>query len=211
MPIVLLRKAGWSIRNNIALLQRSFKQTNNMKYALSLLIVLSALVACKQGAKGRDGKVYKDAKEYNDYIVNRQMIVMKNIMSIADVTDEKIDWGMQVMARTADTIDILIKDIKNMPPYGKDSAMRDAAIDLFTFYKRIFKEDYRELFEIRKNGGAATEEGMARMSEIVDKVSKEEDGLDARFETAQNAFAKANNMRLEENDLQKKIDNMDKE
>lgn len=180
-----------------------------MKYLLSLLIAASVFVACNnKGVKGKDGKVYKTAIEYNDFIVNRQMIVLKNMMTLADITDDKLDWGLGVMSKTADTLDILIKDVKNMPPYGKDSALRDAAVDLFTFYQRIFKDDYRELFEIRKNGGMATEEGMARMNEIVEKVSKEEDGFDARFEAAQNAFAKANGMRLEENSMQKKIDKM---
>lgn len=183
-----------------------------MKYVLSLFIALSVFAACKQGSvKGKDGKVYKDAVEYNDFIVNRQMIVLKQMMAVADVTDDKLDWGLSVMANTADTLDVLIKDVKDMPPYGKDSALRDAAVDLFTFYQRIFKDDYRELFEIRKNGGLATEEGLTRMNEIVDKVSKEEDGLDSRFEKAQNAFAKSNGMRLEENSMQKKIDKMNEE
>jgi hypothetical protein len=179
-----------------------------MKYLLSLLIATSLFVACKQGVKGKDGKVYKNAIEYNDFIVNRQMIVLKDMMSIADITDDKLDWALSVMSKSADTLDVLIKDVKNMPPFGKDSALRDAAADLFTFYQRIFKDDYRELFEIRKNGGMETEEGIARMNEIVDKVSKEEDGLDAKFEAAQNAFAKSNGMRLEENSMQKKIDKM---
>jgi len=181
-----------------------------MKYVLSLLIAASVFVACKQGVKGKDGKTYT-AVEYNDYIVNRQMIVLKNMMSLADITDEKLDWGLGVMSKTADTLDVLIRDVKDLPPFKKDSALRDAAVDLFSFYQRIFKDDYRELFEIRKNGGMATEEGMARMNEIVEKVSKEEDGLDKRFEIAQNAFAKSNGMRLEENSMQKKIDKMNEE
>jgi hypothetical protein len=47
-----------------------------MKYVALFVIVVATTIACKQPVKGKDGKVYKDAVEYNDYIINRQSLIM---------------------------------------------------------------------------------------------------------------------------------------
>jgi hypothetical protein len=181
-----------------------------MKYFLSILVAITLFSACKEKVKGKDGRVYESPTAYNDFIVNRQTVIIKNVLALSDITDDKLDEGMALMKRTVDTIGFMIGELKAMPPYGKDSTLRDAAIDLFGFYQRIFGKDYQEILQIRKDGGTQTEEGIARITEIVDNVSKEEKVLDAKFASAQQAFAKEHKMRIQENTMQDKIDQISK-
>ncbi len=152
--------------------------------------------------------MYKTAVEYNDYIVNRQSTIMKKILGLSEIKDDQLDSANLMMDRYALEIEDLITDLKGMPPYKKDSALRDAAIDLFAFYKKTFGNDYKQLIRIRQEGGAMTEEGVAEMNKIVEDISLKESKLDEAFQTAQKNFAKDNNIRLMENKMQKEIDKM---
>ena len=88
--------------------------------------------------------------------------------------------------------------------------MRNAAIQSFSFYKKVFSTDYRQLISIRKNGGDQTEEGVGEMNNIVEKITKEEEQYDKAFHNAQRSFAEKNKMKLVDNEIQKKIDEMNK-
>ena len=103
--------------------------------------------------------------------------------------------------------DKMIEEIKGMPPYKGDSALRDAAVSSFSFYKRVFGKDYMDILEIKKKGPEnITEEDMQQANAIVEKISKEEEGYDKRFHEAQQRYADKNNMKLADNKMQKEID-----
>ena len=44
----------------------------------------------------------------------------------------------------------MINDIKGMPAFKGDSSLRDAAVNIFGFYKKIFDNDYRDVIHLRK-------------------------------------------------------------
>lgn len=175
-----------------------------MKYIFLLPVLMVVFVSCTQSVKGRNGVTYKSAVEYNDYIVNKQKALQKNTASIGEAADKNLDSADVILDNSVALIENMIADIEGMPPYKGDSSMRDAAIRSFKFYKKIFSQQYREIIEIRKQGGNQTEEGTAKMTAIVDDITKQEEGFDKAFHNAQKDFATLNHMKLEEGTIGEK-------
>jgi hypothetical protein len=164
--------------------------------------------ACNQLVKGKNGQVYKSAVQYNDYIIGRQSTLIKNILDLSAAAQTNLDSASKMLDRYIVETDSMIVDINGMPQYKGDSTFRNAAIASFAFYKKIFGNEYKRLINIRKNGGDATEEGIAEMNRIVGDITKEEEKYDKAFHNAQKNFADKNNMKLGANEMQKKIDKM---
>jgi hypothetical protein len=165
-------------------------------------------VACNEPVKGRDGQVYKSASEYNDYIVGRQTTIMKNVMDFVEVSQTNLDSAEKMLDVYIVDLDRIIGQIRDMPAYKGDSALRDAAIASFSFYKKIFGNDYKQLIAIRNSGRAETQEGQDEMNKIVENITREEEKYDREFHNAQRSFADKNNMKLRENEMQDKINKL---
>lgn len=187
-----------------------------MKYLVITLLVASSLLSCKNSkVKGKNGVTYDNAVEYNDFIVNRQTTLMKKVVDFgktAGVSVEAAKDSLKVYARQAGT---MLNEIKGMPPFKNDSTLRDAAVESFTFYKRIFEKDYLDILELYSKGDAKTEEDIAATDEIIARITKDEADLDGPFQQAQKDFAKKNKIELrnttEQKSLQKEIDEIGKE
>jgi hypothetical protein len=180
----------------------------NFLFVLSLTIF--SFSSCDNGVKGENGVIYKSALQYSDYIVERQTSIAKNIIEYAKAIDINLDSASRVLDKTIAKTDISINELKRMPPYNGDRSFRDAAIDLFEFYKKIFSTDYRRIIEIRKKNDAITESDKAEVKEIVNSLSKEERRFDSTMHIAQENFGLKNKLTLKENDLQKSINKMNK-
>ena len=181
-----------------------------MKKLFFTLAIVVGFVACKESVKGTNGVTYKTAVQYNDYIVGRQTTLMKNIVTFGAMAQKDLDSAGKLLDIFARETVGYIKEIKGMPPYKGDSSLRDAAVNTFTFYKKVFDTDYRQIIEINKSGESATEEGAAKVNKIVADITKEEAEFDKFFHNAQRNFAETNNMKLIENSMQKKVDEMSK-
>lgn len=179
-----------------------------MRYLFIALTMLLGLSACNEPVKGRNGQVYKSASEYNDYIVGRQTTIMKNVMEFVEASQTDLDSAEKMLDTYIVDLDKMINEIRDMPPYKGDSALRDAAIASFSFYKKIFGNDYKQLIDIRTSGRAETQEGQDEMNKIVDNITREEEKYDKEFHNAQRSFADKNNMRLRENEMQDKINKL---
>jgi len=88
-----------------------------------------------------------------------------------------------------------------MPPYKGDSSLRDAAINSFIFYKRVFNQDYMEIISIRKKEPGMTDADMARINQILENIREQEEGLFRTFRQAQIDFAAEHRMELKENTM----------
>jgi hypothetical protein len=165
------------------------------------------LAACNSAVKGKNGVTYKSAVQYNDYIVTRQSSLIKNVLEFSKIAQTDLDSAESKLRSYVAEADKMIEEIKGMPPYKGDSALRDAAVSSFSFYKRVFEKDYMDILEIKKKGPEnITEEDMQQANAIVEKISKEEEGYDKRFHEAQQRYADKNNMKLADNKMQKEID-----
>ena len=179
-----------------------------MRYITSLLVLSLVIVSCSQPAKGPNGVVYKNAVDYNDYIIGRQTQIIKKVMDFIKVSETDLDSARNMLDTYSHDMDGIINDIKGMPAWKGDTTLRNAAVNSFRFYQKIFDKDYKRLIDIRKSGAAETEEGANEMNKIVEDITREEDALDKDFHNAQKDFADKNKMKLTENDMQKKIDKM---
>jgi hypothetical protein len=177
-----------------------------MRFQVLLLIIITAVAACKEPVKGKDGKVYKNAVEYNDYIINRQSVIMQDVIDFLKVSETNLDSARKMLNDYTVKIEKMAEEIKGMPPYKGDSVLRDAAVGSFEFYKKMFQNEYKQIIDIRLSGNDQTEDAEAEMNRIVDKITVEEEKFDKAFHNAQSDFARKNNIRLSENDMQKKFD-----
>lgn len=182
-----------------------------MKKLSILFLITIAFVACKESVKGENGVTYKDPAQYNDYIVSRQTSLVKKIMDWSQVAQTNLDSAAKMLALYDNQTTVMIDEIKGMPAYKGDSSLKQAAIKSFTFYKRIFSEDYKRLLDIKKDGSDMTEEGAAEMNSIVNKLSRDEEVLDRAFQLAQKNFAAKHKMKLMDNEAQDKIDKINNE
>jgi hypothetical protein len=179
-----------------------------MKYLFIALASLAIFVACNNSPKGANGVVYKSAVEYNDYIVSRQTKIMQQVMDFVHASQVDLDSADRMLDTYVADIGGTIKEIEGMPAFKKDTSFRNAAIETFGFYKKIFGNEYKQLINIHKTGQSETEEGQAQMHQIVQSISDEEAKYDQAFHNAQRNFADKNHMKLEQNSMQKDIDKM---
>ncbi len=183
-----------------------------MKKILLLPFVAVLFFACKdKPAKGTNGITYKTPVQYNDYIVTRQTTLMKNIMSFVDVAQSNLDSAETLLDKYVRETGDMIKEIKGMPPYKGDSSLRDAAAGIFGFYKKIFDKDYRQIIHIRKGDDGQSADADTQIEQIVKQIEGEEKDFDNRFQSAQKDFARKNNMKLIDNEMQKEFDEKMKE
>lgn len=183
-----------------------------MKKLLMIAGLLALLTACNDAPpKGANGVVYKSAVQYNDYIVNRQTTLVKRVLEFGKIAGTDLDSASRYLGTVEKEAAVMLEELKGMPPYKKDSALRDAAIRSFTFYKRVLADDYRRIIETGTRPGITPEESEKEINGIVENLSEEEDKLDKVFQQAQRDFARKHNMRLQENSIQKQIDNELKE
>ncbi len=181
-----------------------------MRYLAAGLFIVITMMACKESVKGRNGEVYKSAVQYNDYIVDRQTIVVKDIMEFSRVSAIDLDSAYLLLEKYEEKTDHTIRELEGMPAYKGDSSFRDAGVKLFNFYKKIFGGPYKELVNIRRSPDGVTEEGEARLQQIIDDLTKEEEKYDKIFYNAQQQFSKNNNMKMKKNEMQEKIDDINK-
>ena len=176
-----------------------------MKKNLQLLVIILLFIACNKPVRGTNGITYKNAVAYNDYIVGRQNILIKNVLKFGEAAQVNLDSAQALLDKFIPETEVMISELKVMPAWKGDSSLRNAAVKSFAFYKRVFEKDYRRILEIRKDENA-TEEDISELNQIIESISKEEEKFDKDLHNAQRDFAQKNKMKLVGNDLQKKID-----
>jgi hypothetical protein len=171
-----------------------------------IFILVCGFISCIQPVKGRNGVAYKSPVQYNEYIINRQKKLMKNVLDFAKASQINLDSAGIMLEKYTGEIAITIEEFKDMPAYRGDTSLRDAAVGLFGFYKNVFQNDYSRIIAIRKKGEEMMVEDQDEMKKIVEKITREEQGFDKSFRDAQKNFADKNNLDLKENEMQKRID-----
>jgi hypothetical protein len=131
---------------------------------------------------------------------------MQDVLDFAKAAEKDLDTAEKMLDRYVGETATTVEEIKGMPPYKGDSSLRDAAVRSFNFYKNVFQYDYSRIITIRKKGTEMTSEDIEEMKKIVDKITRDEEGFDKSFHNAQKNFADRNNMKLTENEMQKKFD-----
>lgn len=177
-----------------------------MRNLILSLLVVCCFVSCKQSVKGKNGVTYKNPVEYNDYIVTRQSRLIQNMLQFGKVADVNLDSAEALLKRSVSESEEMIDEIKGMPVYKGDSMLRNTAVRSFSFYKKVFENEYMDILNFRRKGDNITSEDMTELNDIIQNISKEEEGYDRAFRRAQEKFAESNKMKLTDNKMQKEID-----
>ena len=148
--------------------------------------------------------------QYNDSIVGIQGKIIKAILDLSATFEGRNASEMDAKYNTLKTvIDEAITNVSKMEGYDDNTELRDAAKELFEFYKSVVGKEYAEMITIlKKNDADVTEADIKRIDEISADISKREKALDEKFAAAQEKFAKEHNIQIKENELQKDINKM---
>lgn len=167
--------------------------------ALFILLFISYEASCQTSQL----KIISDPVEFNDYIVNQQNSIGSELQVLISIVTDNSTTKTQALTEL-DILNGVVADavinLQNLKPIDPDSGLTAAAIDLFSFYKRIMSTSYKELVdEIYAEAPDAE-----KMDLILSSITEDEAKYDATFQTSQQSFANYYNFSLKENDLQSK-------
>jgi hypothetical protein len=169
------------------------------KNLLFFFAILLVVVSCNTApnATGRNGAIFKTPAEYNDYIISRQLKIVGLIDQFAAASEVSTDSAQAVLQTSSNATSEYLADISAMSDFRGDTAFRNAAVNSFGFYKRIFDKEYRILLDINAKGENISDADVQQSQAISQALSVEEADLDKRFANAQRDFAQKNKLRLE--------------
>jgi hypothetical protein len=171
-----------------------------MKYLLPLFSLAFLLLQSCGGTSSQT------AIEYNDAIIKEQTKIINLTLDLIKYMETDIDKCKEVRVQIVDQCDASLKVIKDLKGFEGSEKLKNAAIDLFTFYKKIYSNEYKQLFDIIDKGAEITQDDLDFIDHMEQDVSAEESKYDKAFADAQNELAKKFNFQIEENENQKKID-----
>jgi hypothetical protein len=158
-----------------------------MKHRVSivpLLLVLLALSACKPQTHAQD------AVAYNDAIVDLQTKVVDQFDRFVNVLETYDSLGaLQALEVALDTAEAATQALTNMAAFDKNTALRDAALNLVELYARGLDQDFRAILPILVSHHSTLTQ-LEQADSVRLAFSAEEDRLFAAVEQAQKAFAK---------------------
>ena len=80
-------------------------------------LFIAFFIACNNPVKGRNGVVFKDPADYNDYIISRQTILIKNILHLGKKAESDVDSAYGMLDTYTNEAARIIAEIKDMPSY----------------------------------------------------------------------------------------------
>lgn len=171
-----------------------------MKTILLLFVLMVSGLATAQK--------FSTAVEYNDHIVGLQneigykMVAFNEQVGGETSTMESVQpYFEDLLATTRD----VIKRLEKVSPWEKNTELKSAALELFRFYETTIDKDYRHMIEIVYKSDM-TDDDLAELTTILEKVTVDEKAYDQRFQDAQQAFADKYGFVLERNELQDELD-----
>lgn len=166
---------------------------------LSLFILLPILYSC-------DLNKQQSALDYNNTIVDEQMKIMEKFMTFIELDAEDLDEMDAARLEIVAQCKTSIAAVEKLTAFEGDPTFRDAALQLFRFYKRSSEISYKEMIDILRKGELMTEEDEDRLAAINEEVTHDEVDLDNKLSMAQDAFSKKYNFKLEKPEIQDEID-----
>ncbi len=189
-----LSQAFLSFSDICTLIMYFMKKGVSFRFLAPILFFVFAF----SGLNAQPANLYSDAVVYNDFIVEEQAKIGEAIMEFTNsFSDEDLSEARvrQTYQELLDIIAATVTKIEELKGFGGSTKLRDASLQLFLFYDRIVKNQYKELLELMlKPAFEAADED--RYRELVDSITSEEAGYDEKFAEAQGEFAEKYNIQL---------------
>jgi hypothetical protein len=179
---------------------------NSFLTCLCIACLSTCMVSCQGPVKGRNGVVYKTAAEYNDYIINRQLNVVQDIVDFSNISKTDLDSSERLLVTDQKITRQMTEEIKGMPVFEGDSTFRDAAVNLFSFYSHVFGNEYRQIIEYRKKAMFLTTDDLHAQDSIIQAITLEEEGFDKALHNAQQRFAEKNHVEIRQTERAQKLE-----
>lgn len=167
----------------------------------SLLAVFFVLTAVINTVSAQ--VTFKNAVDYNDYIINEQNKIGVAINGFMKACGKGKLKDMDT--RHADVIkqiDASIVAINAMPAYKGNVGFKNAASELFEVYKSIAQREYRDIIALM-NEGIEVGDNRARFNNVLYKIDEKSKPFSDKFLTEQVKFAESFKISLGANELEK--------
>lgn len=168
-----------------------------------VLVMVSVLAGCSGNSKTE-----RSAIAYNDSIVNIQEGIIRQFLDLGNKF-ETFDSAIIYIAyqNLQEVVDNSIEDISALGSFKNESYLRDAATDLFEFYKEVLNNEYKVILEVMTKGAEyITDYDTALLDSLAQVITIKEEKQDEKFSLAQEKFAKQFDVQIKENELQEEID-----
>lgn len=168
-----------------------------MKFTIFLIFGLFVLSCSSES-------VTKRAIDYNDAIVTEQNNIVSRIVEMSNaLSDPKLSekYRMNVVEQCDKSISL----VSDMGSFEGDAAMRDAALDLFKFYREVADNQFKVIVQIYALA-ELNDDDYNRLYLLEAEISKLEEPYDLAFKQAQKAFSEKYKLRLQKNEKQDLVD-----
>lgn len=174
-----------------------------MKKVITFLVGLSLIFACQT-------KETIKPEAYNDSIVTQQTKIARLMIDMANASSDT-SKAQELRKKAAEQAETSLKVLERLGPYKDDNKLLVAAQNLFTFYRDICNNEFKELYELAAQADQGNPEVLERMKAINQQIADKEAPLDEAFAKAQKEFAEKYGIKITENALQKEIDALNQE
>lgn len=152
---------------------------------------------------------FKNAVDYNDYIINEQNKIGLSINEFMKACGKGKLKDMDTRhAAVIKQIDASLMAIQNLSAYKGNIGFKNAALELFEVYKSIAQREYRDIIALM-NEGIDVGQNRARFNNVLFKIDEKSKPFSDKFLTEQIKFAETFKISLGANELEKQEEQKD--
>lgn len=146
---------------------------------------------------------YKTPADYNDYIIMEQNVIGKKLEEYnQSLAQDEIKVARKKHTELVTLITQSVQKINAMPDYKGNTEFKNAAFELFTFYKMIVEQDYVKIMNIVEKEGI-NDNSFMKINNIFTAIQQDETVMLGVFNRAQQNFSKQFDMKIQENEFEK--------
>ncbi len=165
---------------------------------LFLLLLAGACGKKEYSVTSADGQELQGPAAYNDYLVAEQNRIIQRFSELNKAYEsydrDEINRARQALLKE---IDEVIATVEKLPPYEGDTALRDAALEMFRYYRQLTEKELKSIGELLSKGEERiTESDIDEMDRLYNRFRKEIKSYEISFSDAQRAFANKYGMKI---------------
>ncbi len=176
------------------------KEEMKAKY-FGVIFLLLLTVACgrnEYSVTTSDGQKLEGPAAYNDYLVAEQNRIIRQFSELNKAYESySRDEIERARAALLNEIDEVIAAVEDLPPYEGDTELRDAALEMFQYYRQLAEKELKEIGDLLSKGeNQITESDIDEMDRLYKRFRKEIKSYEINFADAQRAFANKYGMKI---------------